>query len=119
MTSWLAALYVVLLPVGRAHLPLNAQWGDLVLPFLALSVAHDRPLRRWFLARDWPLALYLLVTLLAAAVSAEPATGFAQLAKQVSVALIFVVFRQVSAEGPRFQILVKAFVSFVAVLTLV
>jgi hypothetical protein len=114
----LAVLYVALLVVGRSGLPMNAQWGDLVLPFLATAAACGRPLRRWWRAADWPLALYLLVTLVTALISAEPSVGLRQLAKQLSVALIFVVFRQLTGEPALTRTLAKTLVATVAGVTL-
>jgi hypothetical protein len=117
MTSWLAVLYVVLLPLGRAGLPLNAQWGDFVLPLLALSVAGGRP-SRWRALPDRPLAAYLLVTLVSAGLSSEPFLGFTQLFKQTSVVLIFLVFRQLLDEPPMLRRLIAAFSASVAAVTL-
>src|SRR6185436_4874683 len=97
---------------------LNAQWGDLLLPLLALSVTLHRPGSPWFRSRDWPLAFYLLVTLSTAAFSADLTTGLGQLAKQVSVALIFLVFRQLTDEAPLVRRLAQAFVASLAAVTL-
>lgn len=118
IVTWLAVLYVALLVVGRSGLPMNAQWGDLVLPLLTMAVAWEQPLRRWWRAQDWPLALYLLATLVTAVVSAEPSTGLRHLAKQLSVALIFLVFRQLADDSLLTRTLAKTFVLTVAVITL-
>ncbi|MBX7186717.1 MAG: hypothetical protein K1Y01_16370 [Vicinamibacteria bacterium] len=101
LASFLAVLYAVLLPIGRSGLPLNAQWGDLLLVPLAIAVAMATKggTRRWLSGEDWPLALYLLATLTAAAVSVEPAAGFKHLAKQLSVALAFLVFRRAAPDA--------------------
>lgn len=113
---WLAVLYVALLPVGRSGLPMNAQWGDLLLPPLALAIAMtDRRVgRRWWRSEDWPLALYLLITLVTAAISAEPSVGFRHLAKQLSVALVFVVFRSLAGDFALTRRLQITFVATVA-----
>jgi len=118
LARWLAILYVVLLPVGRSGLPMNAQWGDLVLPVLAVAATREQPLGRWWRAQDWPLALYLLVTLVTALISAEPSAGLKHLAKQLSVALVFVVFRQLTADAALTRTLAKTFVLTVAAVTL-
>jgi hypothetical protein len=121
IVSWLAVLYVALPVLGRSGLPMNAQWGDLVLAPLALAVAWESPLRRWWRAEDWPLAVYLLVTLITAAISAEPTVGFKHLAKQLSVALIFMVFRQLARDealARRLQITFVAATAFVVVASL-
>ena len=109
IVPWLALLYVALLPVGRSGLPMNAQWGDLLLPPLAFAVAMTRQGegRRWWRPGDGPLALYLLATLVTAVISEEPSKGFEHLAKQLSVALVFVVFRILAPDivlGRRLQI---------------
>lgn len=116
---WLAVLYVALLPVGRSGLPMNAQWGDLLLPPLALAVAMTRPRegQRWWRSEDGPLALYLLVTLVAAVISEEPSVGVRHFAKQLSVALVFVVFRRLAGNGALTRRLQIAFVSTVAAIT--
>lgn len=119
LASRLAVLYVILLSLGRSGLPMNAQWGDLVLPLIAVAAAWDQPLRGWARFADWPIGLYLLVTLVTAAISAEPRVGFQHLAKQVSVALIFVVFRQLGADGGLTRLLAKTFVLSVAAVTAV
>jgi len=119
MVSWLALLYVALLPVGRSGLPMNAQWGDLLLPPLAVALALRRDGRRWFRMEDWPLAPYLLVTLVTAALSAEPSAGFKHLCKQLSVVLIFVVFRRLADDALLTRTLGKTFVMVVAASVLV
>ncbi len=119
IVTWLAVLYVALLVVGRSGLPMNAQWGDLVLPLLAMAVAWEQPLRRWWRAQDWPLALYLLATLVTAVVSAEPSTGLRHLAKQLSVALIFLVFRQLATDKTLTRRLQITFASVVTAVTTV
>ncbi len=93
---WLAVLYVALLPVGRSGLLLNAQWGDLLFPALALAVWRATPGGSWWRRSDWPLLAYLAVTALASVVSPDPAVGLSHLAKQVYVAAIFLVFRRLS-----------------------
>lgn len=100
MVSWLALLYVALLPVGRSGLPMNAQWGDLLLPVLAFITLGGEGRRWWRGREDWPLALYLTITLATAAISADPLLGVEHLGKQVSVALILIVFRLVAAREP-------------------
>ncbi len=113
--KWLAVLYVALLPFGRSGLPLHAQYGDLVFPVLVLAAAG---LCGGLVSRaDWPLALYLLVTAMTAAVSPEPMTGVAHLAKQFYVAAIFVVFRRLAAEADLTERLEKTYVRAVAALT--
>ncbi len=116
IVSWLALLYVALLPVGRSGLPMNAQWGDLLLPplVLAAAVTHRSDGRRWWRAEDWPVASYLLITLVTAVVSAEPSVGVRHLAKQLSVALVFLVFRQLAADRALTRRLQIAFVAAVA-----
>jgi len=96
---WLAVLYVALLPVGRSGLPLNAQWGDLLVPALAFAAWRATPGGSWWRRSDWPLLAYLAITALAAAVSPEPAAGLSHVAKQIYVAAIFLVFRRLSAEA--------------------
>ncbi len=118
MVSGLAVLYVVLLALGRSGLPLNAQWGDLLLPLLVLAVARDHPPRLWGRSGDGALALYLSVTLLAAALSAEPRVGLELFAKQLSGALILLVFRQLGDDGPLTGLLVRTFVLTFAALAL-
>jgi hypothetical protein len=119
LASWLAVLYVTLLSLGRSGLPMNAQWGDLVLPLVAVAVAWGHPLRGWWRLADWPIGLYLLATLVTAAISAEPRVGFQQLAKQLSVALVFVVFRRLAGDGGLTRTLAKTFVLTVAAVTAV
>lgn len=98
---------------------MNAQWGDFLVPVLAIALVWARPSRRWLRAEDWPLALYLFVTLVTAAISEDPAVGLKQLVKQLFLALIFVVFRQLADEVWLTRILAKTFVLSLAAVTLV
>jgi hypothetical protein len=119
IVGWLALAYAALLPVGRSGLPLNAQWGDLLLPLLALAMLRAGGLRRWWETHDRPLAAYLAVTLLASLLSPDPPAGFAHLAKQLSAALVLVVFRSLAADRPLTRRLQQAFVASMVVVTLV
>lgn len=99
MVSWLALIFVAMLPMRYLDLPLNAQPGDLVFPFLAVAVrASTRP-QRWISAGDWPLAAYLAITLICSMVSPGPALGLALFAKQIYGAALFVVFRVVAKDA--------------------
>jgi len=118
VVSWLAVLYVLLLPLGRSGLPLNAQWGDLLLPFLAVAVWRATPQGTWVKREDWPLALYLLVTLATAAVSPEPRIGFAHLVKQLYVASVFIVFRRSLQDATSVGLLQRTYVTVFAGVTL-
>lgn len=93
IVPWLALSYVALLPLGRSGLPLNAQWGDVLLPLLVLGTPLVRPGVSWWRREDWPLAFYLGVTLVTAIVSPDPSISFGHLAKQMYVAAVFVIFR--------------------------
>ena len=119
VVSWLAVLYVGLLPVGRSGLPLNAQWGDLLLPLLVAAVLYKDGSRRWMRARDWPIAVYLTVTLATAALSSDPLAGLKQLVKQMSVVLIFLVFRYLAHDSVLTRKLQAAFAMSMGVVTLV
>lgn len=96
--AWPAVAYVALLFLGRSSLPLNAQWGDLLFPVLLAGVWWSAPRKRWWSRNDWPLALYLTVTLGATLVSAGPLTGLQQFLKVAYVAAIFLVFRVMAAD---------------------
>lgn len=114
-TPWLAAIYVALLPFGRSGLPLNSQWGDLIFPLLALAVWVDGPPGGLRLGRrDWPLGAYLAVTLATALASPDPWTGFGHLAKQVYVALVFLVLRAISSDSLLVAHLQRVFAVMVA-----
>lgn len=115
---WLAVLYVALLPVGRSGLLLNAQWGDLLFPALALAVWRATPGGSWWRRSDWPLLAYLAVTALASVVSPDPAVGLSHLAKQVYVAAIFLVFRRLSTLAGS-ELAVRILGAFVAAMALV
>lgn len=118
--SWLAFLYVILLPVGRSGLPLNAQWGDLLLVPLMVAAWRVRgPLDRWWRPGDWPLAAYLGVTFVAALLAPDPEIGLAHLAKQIYVACIFVVFRSLAGDLRHVGELQRVLVSAVAVVAVV
>lgn len=112
--SWLAVLYVLLLPLGRSGLPLNAQWGDLL--FLPLAVATWRwaPEGSWWRRGDWPLALYLAVTLATSMVSPDPRAGLGELAKQIYLASVFLVFRALTRDHGLTRRLQRAFALAVA-----
>lgn len=116
--SWLVVLYVALLPVGRSGLPLNAQWGDLLLPALAFAVWRGTPGASWWRRSDWPLLAYLSVTALTSAVSPDPAAGLSQLAKQIYVGAIFLVFRRLAAVAPP-ELTARVQGTFVAAMALV
>ena len=119
VVSWLAVLYVGLLPVGRSGLPLNAQWGDLLLPLLVAAVLYEDGPRRWMRVRDWPIAVYLTVTLATAALSSDPLAGLKQLVKQMSVVLILLVFRYLAHDPVLTRKLQAAFAMSMAVVTMV
>lgn len=119
IVGWLALLYVALVPAGRSGFPLNAQWGDLLLPVLAIAQWLGGRARGWWRPEDRPLAWYLAATLVASLVSPDPRTGFAHLAKQLSVALVFVVFRNLAADRPLTRRLQETFVLTVAMVTMV
>ena len=114
VVSWLAILYVALLPIGRSGLPLNAQWGDLLFPVLLIAAWRGGQTEWWWSRSDWPLAFYLGVTLAASARSPDPLTGLAQLAKQAYVAAIFVVFRHLAGDSSLSNRLQRAFVAALA-----
>jgi hypothetical protein len=116
---WLAILFVALVPIGRSGLPLNAQWGDLLFPFvLLLTLAGRRERRdRFFLREDILLGIYIGVTGLAAAASPHPFTGVGEVVKQIYGALIFLVFRELRRDGALTLRLQTAYVTAVAALT--
>ncbi len=119
VAAWLAVLYVALLLVGRSGLPLSAQWGDLLFPLLVVAVVRGGEIGRWWRREDWPLAVYLGVTLLTSMVSVDPLTGFKHFAKQVYVALIFVVFRHLARDASLSGRLQRTFVLAFALVTVV
>ena len=120
VVSWLAVLYVVLLSSARSGLPMNAQWGDLLLlPLAAAMVWNGRRggLDRWWRAEDAPLALYLGITLITAVASVDPVSGMKHLAKQISVALVFLVFRGLAVDDGLTRRLQIAFVTSLTLVT--
>jgi len=119
IVSGLAVLYVALLVLGRSRLPMNAQWGDVLFPLLALAVWRAGPVSPWLGRQDWPLAVYLGVTLIAALASPGPAMGLQELFKQAYVASILLVFRQLGRDASLARRLQAAFVVSVAAMTAV
>ncbi len=98
LTSGLALAFVILIPLGRSGLPMNAQWGDLIFPFLVLASMRSGSQPPWWRREDWPVAMYLAATLIAALASPDPTTGLAQVIKQAYVASIFLVFRSLASD---------------------
>ena len=117
IVSWLALLYVALIPVGRSGLPMNAQWGDVLFPFVALAAMRAGPAVRWWSRGDWPLAAYLGVTCLTALASPDPLTGLKELLKQSYVASVFLVFRHLARDASLTRRLQAGFVISVALVT--
>jgi|CXWL01.1.fsa_nt_gi hypothetical protein len=112
--SWLALLYVLLLPLGRSGLPLNAQWGDLLFLPLAAAAFWWAPEGSWWRRGDWPLALYLAVTLVTSILSPDPRAGLGELGKQLYLATLFMVFRALSSDPGLTRRLQRAFALVVA-----
>ena len=121
VVSWLAVLYVLLLPLGRSGLPLNAQWGDLVFLPLGMAAWKWAPPGSWWRRGDWPIAAYLAVTLGTSLASPDPRAGFGELGKQVYLASLFLVFRALSSDPglthrlQRVLVLVVAMVAAVSI----
>ena len=100
LARWLLLAYVALIPIGWSPLPLHMQWGDLVFAALLAWMCVARigtGLRVRQL--DRLVLLYLAASAVSVACSQDLARSAAELAKEGSLALVYLVVAVVARDA--------------------